>query len=125
MPKVALTFGNTVKSFPALVNSKSRKVQKAIKQILERAANEVLRELRIPDKDYNDQTGTLRGSWKKNKLKGYRWKISNRTKYASYIENGTVKIAPRRMLHKALNNARARLRRRLGHLAKRVRKGLV
>jgi hypothetical protein len=125
MPAVALTFGNTVKSFPVLENSRSRRVQKKIKQILEMTANEVLRELRVPDKDYMDRTGKLRSSWRKRKLDGYRWKIGNRTKYASYIENGTVKIAPRRMLHRAMNNARARLRRRLGALSRRVERGFI
>jgi hypothetical protein len=124
MPAISLTFGDTVKSYPVLENSTSRKVQKRIKDILTKTANEVLRELRIPGKDYNDRTGKLRSSWKKRKLKGYKWRISNRTKYASYIENGTVRIAPRKMLHRALRNARARLRRRLGALAKKVKRGV-
>ena len=120
MSNIALTFGDTVKSFPVLANSKSRKVQKAVKDILTKTANEVLRELRIPGKDYNDRTGNLRASWRKRKLKGYKWRISNRAKYASFIEYGTSKIEARRMLHRALYNARARLRRRLGALARKV-----
>jgi len=125
MPRVALTFGDTVKSFPALANSKSRKVQKAIRRILEKTANEVIRALKRPGRDYNDQTGKLRRSWRKSRLAGYRYQISNLTTYASYIEYGTIHIAPRRMLHRELNNARARLRRRLRKLNRKVLKGAI
>ena len=125
MSRIALTFGDTVKSFPNLENSTSRKVQKAIKGILEKTANEVLRALRIADRDYNDRTGNLRSSWKKKKLKGYKWKIGNSAKYASFIENGTRYITPRRMLHRELRNARARLRRRLRWLSRLVSRGVL
>jgi restriction endonuclease len=62
MPAISLTFGDTVKSYPVLDNSTSRKVQKRIKDILTKTANEVLRELRIPGKDYNDRTTTAPAS---------------------------------------------------------------
>jgi len=120
MPRIALTFGDTVRSFPVLYENKSRKVQKKIRDILTKTVNEVLRELRIPDKDYVDRTGKLRAGWKKRRLKGYRYKISNNTSYASYIEYGTRYIEGRGMLHKRLKNARARIRRRLRKLAKKV-----
>ena len=125
MSNIALTFGDTVKSFPKLYENKSRKVQKKVRDILNKTVNEVLRELRRPndvqtDKNYIDRTGKLRGGWKKRRLKGYKYRISNRTSYASFIENGTRYITPRKMLHRALYNARFRLRRRLRALVKQV-----
>ena len=125
MSNIALTFGDTVKSFPSLYENKSRKVQKKVRDILNKTVNEVLRELRRPndvqtDKNYIDRTGKLRGGWKKRRLKGYKYRISNRTSYASFIENGTRYITPRKMLHRALYNARFRLRRRLRALVKQV-----
>ena len=130
MSGIALTIGNTVKSFPALYENKSRKVQKKVRNILNKTINEVLRELRTPndvesDKNYIDRTGKLRGGWRKRRLKGYKYRISNRTKYASFIENGTRYITERRMLHRALYNARFRLRRRLRALDKKVKRGQV
>jgi len=125
MSRVSLTFGNTVKSFPELENSTSRKVQKAIRDILRRTADEVIRELKVPGRDYNDRTGDLRASWKSHRLKGYKWKIGSSTKYSSFIENGTRYIAPRKMLHRAMDNARARLRRRLRKLSGKVLRGAV
>jgi len=125
MSSIALTIGDTVKSFPSLYENKSRKVQKKVRDILNKTINEVLRELRRPndvqtDKNYIDRTGKLRGGWKKRRLKGYKYRISNRTSYASFIENGTRYITPRKMLHRALYNARFRLRRRLRALVKQV-----
>ena len=125
MSSIALTIGDTVKSFPSLYENKSRKVQKKVRDILNKTVNEVLRELRRPndvqtDKNYIDRTGKLRGGWKKRRLKGYKYRISNRTSYASFIENGTRYITPRKMLHRALYNARFRLRRRLRALVKQV-----
>lgn len=125
MPAVSLTFGNTVKSFPELDGNPSRKVQRAVRAILEKTAKEVVARLKIPGRDYNDRTGDLRKSWKKRRLNGYRYSVGSRMSYASYIENGTFRIEARRMLHREMYNARSRLRRRLSELAKKVRKGLI
>jgi len=125
MPSVSLTFGGTVRSFPALVASRSKKVQNKIQAILKITAMEVVKRLEIKGKDYNDQTGTLRDSWRRRRIAKtrFRWRISNPTKYASYIEYGTYKIEARLMLHREIANGRARLRRRLKQLDKEVKRG--
>lgn len=125
MASVELTLGNTVKSFPLLADNPSPRVQKAIRRILERTTHEIIMKLRIPGRDYNDRTGNLRGSWRRRRLRGYRYKVFSNTEYASFIEYGTVKISARRMLHREVYNARARLRRRLRDLQRKVERGLV
>jgi len=127
MPSIALTFGDTVKSFPALANTRNRRVQRAVKAILSKTASEVIARLEIPGRDYNDRTWNLRRSWKRQKMRGrdnrYKWRISNRMFYASFIENGTRYITPRKMLHREIENGRARLRRRLRKLNRKVLQG--
>ena len=113
MASIELTLGDTVKSFPALDKTRSQNVKARIRRILIRTVKEVLKRLEIKGRDYNDQTGKLRSSWKMKRLKGYKYRVSNRTKYASFIEYGTRYITPRRMLRREMENGRARLRRRL------------
>lgn len=125
MASVALTFGDTVKSFPRLANSTSRKVQKAVRAILERTANEVVRNLKVPGRDYNDRTFNLRRSWRRRRSRGFKYRVFNNAEYASFIENGTYRIEARKMLHREIYNARARLRRRLRALDRKVERGLI
>lgn len=125
MPRIALTFGNTVESFPLLANNPSRRVQRRVREILERTAREVVARLKIPGRDYNDRTGRLRGSWRQRRLRGYRYQVGSNVKYASFIEYGTSRIEARRMLHREMQNARARLRRRLRKLERQVERGRV
>jgi hypothetical protein len=125
MSSIELTLGNTVKSFPLLAENPSKRVQKAVRRILEKTVSEVVRNLKIPGKDYNDRTFKLRRSWRRRRLRGYRYKVWNPTDYASFIENGTYKIEARKMLHREIYNARARLRRRLSRLNDQVSSGRV
>lgn len=125
MASIEATLGNTVKSFPALDSTRSQKVKSKIRRILIQTVKEVLKRLEIRGKDYNDQTGKLRSSWRMKRLRGYRYEVSNRTKYASFIEYGTRYITPRRMLRREMANGRARLRRRLRRLNDKVLRNQV
>ena len=125
MSSVELTLGDTVKSYPILADNPSILVQKEIRRILERTVSEIVRKLKIPGKDYNDRTFKLRDSWRRRRMRGYKYKVWNPTEYASFIENGTYKIKARKMLHREIYNARARLRSRLSQLSRKVSRGLI
>jgi len=125
MASVSLTLGDTVKSYPLLSENPSEKVQKAIRRVLEKTTHEIVKNLMIPGRDYNDRTWKLRHSWRRRRMRGYKYKVWSPTEYASFIENGTYKIKARRMLHREVANARARLRRRLRVLLRKVERGLV
>jgi len=125
MASVALTLGDTVRSFPILSENPSEAVQKAIRRILEKTTHEIIQKLKIPGRDYNDRTWTLRESWRRRRMRGYKYKVWSPTEYASFIENGTYKIKARKMLHREVANARSRLRRRLRVLAGKVSRGLI
>ena len=125
MSTIALTFGDTVKSFPLLSQNPSVKVQKAIRRILEQTASEIVAKLRIPGRDYNDRTFNLRKSWRRRRMRGYKYKVWSDAEYASFIENGTIHISARKMLHREIYNARFRLRRRLKALSNKVERGRV
>ena len=127
MASVALTFGGAVKNYPLLSENPSKRVQAKIKEILDFTAMEVVMRLSIPGRDYNDRTGKLRSSWRRRKVNRsrYRYRVSNPTEYASFIEYGTYKIEARKMLRREMRNGRARLRRRLKALENLVRRGLL
>lgn len=125
MASVALTLGNTVQSFPLLADNPSKRVQREVRKILEKTTKELVKKLRIPGRDYNDRTYKLRTGWRRRKLGGYRYKVFNLTKYASFIENGTRYIEARKMLHREIYNARQRLRRRFSVLNRKVAMGVI
>jgi len=125
MASVALTLGNTVNSFPLLAQNPSKRVQREVRRILEKTTNEIILNLKIPGRDYNDRTWKLRRSWRRRRLRGYKYKVWSPVEYASFIENGTYKIEARKMLHREIYNARQRLRRRLSVLNAKVSRGVI
>jgi len=120
--KVKVSFGNTVREFQSLTKNTSKNVQKEIEALVRKTALEVVRDVK---RFTPVRTGALRDAWKFQKRgsgRNTRYEISNSKKYATYIENGTRYIVPRRMLARALSLGENRLRKRLKQLERRIAK---
>jgi len=114
---VKLEFTNLdqfVKSF----SSTSDNANKEIDKILKKTVNELIRDIK---RLTPSRTGRLRAAWHRTGSKK-KYSIENDMEYASYVENGSRYIVPRRMLQKAFNLAEKRLKKRLAALGRKLQR---
>jgi len=99
---MSLSWGKSVANFRGLVKKTTIDVEKANEKIIDDTGT-VIRKTAARFSPV--KTGLLRASWKKQGFgKGSKRQsvVTNDVFYAIYQEHGTIKIAPRRMLQRAL-----------------------
>lgn len=117
---MSMNWGNTVANFVKTVNATSKDMQKDIQQVVDRTAKDVERMVKA---NTPVDSGRLRRGWRSTATgKGSKRivRISNSVPYAKMVENGTRKMAPRRMLARAYVRGQRLLKRRLTALGRKT-----
>jgi mevalonate kinase len=115
-----LSWGNSVRNFQRHINNTTKLTNKQTKKIVDQTAADVLR---FAKTGTPRRTGKLVSGWRIIKRgSGEKRKvfIENLVKYAIYVEHGTSKQAPRRMMLKALIRGQRRMKRRLEILKRKM-----
>jgi len=113
---MSLSWGSSFVQFDSIVKAQTPYVRKEIDKIIDKTGDDVHRWVAASTPV---DTGLLKKSWvlkKSRKRKRLRVDITNKVFYANFVENGTIKMAPRRMLRKAKSRGRRVMRRRLESL---------
>jgi len=116
MSGVKISFGSSLMEFNTAITQLSNNVQKKIEQAVRQTAQEIIDDTK---RHTPVRTGALKAAWRLQKRgsgKFTRYQISNSKKYASFIEDGTRYIRPRRMLANAIARGERRLRSRVAKI---------
>ena len=120
---VKITFGNTVRDFDVLTRNTSKLVEKEVEKIIKRIGKRMLaRVKRLTPR----RTGRLRKAWRGRQRETRfqtRYELSNRTSYASFVENGTKFMVPRKMLQNTVKWGENELKKALAKLSRKVQSG--
>ena len=115
---MGLDWGNSVKNFQSTAKKTGKNVEKEVQKLTEKTGRGILKDaIRLTPTD----TGKLKRSWKKKsqrRKKQYEYTITNSTSYAIYVEHGSRKTPPRRMLSKAFNTNSKRMKKGLDRIIK-------
>ena len=123
---MTLSWGNSVETFGARIRRANKMLDQGTQKIVDQTGVDTKR---FAEAGTPVDTGALRASWKiQTSGKGAKRKVViantvfDRTgvDYAPFVEYGTIKMAPRRMLTKALVKADRIKQRRLKELNKRL-----
>jgi HK97 gp10 family phage protein len=113
---MGLSWGNSFIRFDNLTKETVKDLKKDIQNIVTDTGTHVKRKARL----YTPvDTGLLRSSWKKKSSgSGFKRKvvISNDVFYGVFVEFGTIRMAPRRMLKRAVMSANRYMIVRMGRL---------
>ena len=111
-----LSWGNSFIRFDNLTKDTEKRLHKDIGKIVTDTGTKLRKDAR---RFAPVETGLLRKSWtKKNKGKGVDRKviIENKVPYGGFVEFGTIRMAPRRMLSKAVMRSNRFMIVRMGRL---------
>ena len=115
---MGLSWGNSIKNFQNLTKKTSKNVEKEMIKLVEKTGLGIYTDAK---RGTPKETGRLRNSWKKKsrrKKKQFEYIVSNPVEYGIYIERGSRKSPPRRMLLKAFNSNVKKMKKGLKQIMK-------
>jgi HK97 gp10 family phage protein len=108
MAKTGISWGGSLNRLKQLFKDTSKDVEDEIDKAI---ASEVKKITHDAKRRTPVRTGRAKRGWQNKKLKKSEYEIRNRVSYIRFLEFGTRRIRPRRMLDLSLRAGRARLRR--------------